>query len=101
MRDVRCHHMAAEPSQFAWWQPLISAVVGVLLGFGLAEGRGFFARRRKHTSYWVALDAEIEFARGGAQGLLDSNVAAPLGALPNTCYQSCFPELLSEGVLAP
>ena len=92
--------MAAEPAQLAWWQPLVSAVVGVLLGFCLAEGRSFFARRRKYSSYWGALDAEIEFARGVAQGLLDENVAAPLGTLPDTCYQSCFPELLSEGVLS-
>jgi hypothetical protein len=42
----------------------------------------------------------MEFARGRAQTLLDDKIMAPLYRLPNTCFTTCYPELLSDGALS-
>jgi hypothetical protein len=48
-----------------WWQSteLWAALLGVLLGFILAEAKDWWARRRRRRAHWGALRVEIEFCR--------------------------------------
>ena len=85
-----------------WWQTteLWAALLGVLLGFILAEGREWWARRRRRRTHWGALRAEIEFCRGLAETYLRDRVVAPLYRLPTAAYSQSFPALLGDAAVA-
>jgi hypothetical protein len=86
----------------AWWQSmeLWAALLGVLLGFVLAEVKETWARRRRRMAHWGALRAEIEFSRRLAETYVRDGVPAPLYRLPTTAYSQSFPALLSDAAVA-
>lgn len=91
--------MCAELASVSGVEKAAYAAVGVIVGFLLNELRSFLLRRRKHSAYWTALYTEIEYARGRAQMYLDDNIMAPLYRLPTSAFETCYPELLADGVL--
>ena len=82
-----------------WWLPLVG-LVGVVLGFILAQAKDWWSRRRRRKSYWGALRAELEFCRGQAEILMKDQVAAPLYRLPVAAYAHSFPALLGDGAVS-
>ena len=92
--------MTADPSFLGGWDRALSGAVGVLLGFGLSQAKDWWTRRRKHAAYWRAIDAEVQFARGRAESVLNDRVGAPLYRLPRTAFNSCYPELLADGAIS-
>ena len=92
--------MCAETVSVLVFEKATYAAAGVVVGFALNELRSFLMRRRKHSAYWTALYAEIEYARGRAQMYIDDCVMAPLYRLPTNAFETCYPELLADGALA-
>jgi hypothetical protein len=85
-----------------WWQSteLWAALLGVLLGFILAEGKDWWTRRRRRKSHWGALRAELEFCRHLSETYVRDRVIAPLYRLPTTAYSQSFPALLGDAAVA-
>jgi hypothetical protein len=84
-----------------WWQgtELWAALLGVLLGFVLAEAKEAWTRRRRRRAHWGALKAEIEFCRRLAETYIRDRVIAPLYRLPTTAYSQSFPALLGDAAV--
>jgi hypothetical protein len=67
-----------------------AALLGVLLGFILAEGKEWLARRRRRGAHWGALSVETEFCRVLAEAYVRDRVIAPLYRLPTPIlFQPC------------
>jgi hypothetical protein len=93
--------MSTEPSWFAGWGYVFAGGgVGAALGFVLGQFKDSWMRRRKQKAYWHALNAELKFASGLAQRLLNDPVKAPLYRLPREAFESCYPELLADGAVS-
>jgi len=62
-------NMVACSTPWVWWQSVEvwATLLGVILGFALAEGKNWFERRRRRKAHWGALSAEIEFCRNQAE----------------------------------
>ena len=78
----------------------IGGAIGVVLGFVLNEIKNGWTRYRTHKAYWLALRAEVEFAKKRAHTLTNDPVMAPLYRLPNVCFTTCYPGLLADGVMS-
>jgi hypothetical protein len=91
--------MAADPSSMNGWERLLFGAIGVVVGFLLNEGKNLFVRRRKHRAYWAALWTEVEYARGRSHMYVNDKIMAPLYRLPIKAFESCYPELLADGVV--
>jgi hypothetical protein len=85
----------------SWWQSpkLWAPLLGVVLGFILAEAKDWLVRRRRSRAHWAALRAEIEFCRRMAETYSQDRVMAPLYRLPTAAYSQSFPALLADGLL--
>jgi len=77
-----------------------ATLLGVLLGFTLAEGKEWLVRCRRRRAHWGALSVEIEFCRMLAETYLRDRVIAPLYRLPTTAYAHAFPILLGDAAVA-
>jgi hypothetical protein len=89
--------MTPEP----WWESkeLWSALLGVLLGFALAEVKEALVSRKRRKAHWGALKAEIEFCRRLAETYVRDRVVAPLYRLPTTAFSQSFPALLADAAI--
>jgi len=84
-----------------WTDPKIwTALIGVVIGFGLNWSVGWYRRRRENRARFAALNAELGACRRMAQSYLDENVIAPSYRLPMNAYRHSFPGLLGSGVPA-
>jgi hypothetical protein len=82
-----------------WWLPWLG-LIGVVLGFILAQGKDWWSRYFRRKSYWAALRAELEFCREQAEIYMKDPYAAPLYRLPVTVYTHSFPALLGDGAVS-
>ena len=82
------------------WPEFWEALVGVVLGFFLAQGWEGWQRHRRSKGHWAALRAEIHFCREAAETYeRPPLVKAPLYRLPTTTYAHSFPVLLADAAV--
>ena len=91
--------MSAPAVSIPWWGPLLGAVIGVLLGFGLNELRERCRRDRERRGHFEALAAELQICATMALGYLKGGVMAPAYRMPTVAYSRSLPALLADGVL--
>jgi len=77
----------------------IIGLVGVALGFALAEGSAFLNRCRTHNALWQSLGVEVEFIKGRVDRFVEDRVQSPLYRLPQECFRTALPRLLEVGSL--
>ncbi|OAI50065.1 hypothetical protein AYO46_10725 [Betaproteobacteria bacterium SCGC AG-212-J23] len=82
-----------------WWVPLVSVVIGAIVGFGISELRERLQRKRQRTGHLEALTVEVSVCGDLAQGYCIGKVMAPAYRMPLLAYQRVFPELVSAGIL--
>jgi hypothetical protein len=75
---------------------IAAAILGVILGFSLSELKEFLRGRKRATTHFKAIKAEIEFCSQMAQVFIRDRVAAPLYRLPTKAYEVSLPQLLSD-----
>lgn len=86
-------------SQSPWWVPLISVVIGAILGYCAAEMREWRRRKREIRGHLEALAIEIQICSEIAAGYLDGKVMAPAYRMPILAHAKSFPVLMSDGLL--
>jgi hypothetical protein len=79
--------------------PLLGVVVGAALGYGIAELRDYYTRRRQRHGHLEALGVELQMCGDIARGYLSGKVMAPAYRMPMIAYERSLPALLAEGVL--
>jgi len=82
-----------------WWIPLLSVVIGVILGYAATELRESCRRTRERRGHLEALAVEIQICSEIATGYLVGKVRAPAYRMPVLAYQRSLPAILAEGVL--
>jgi hypothetical protein len=83
-----------------WWIPIVSVVIGVVLGYGAAELREYFRRKHERRGHFEALAVEIELCGELTAAYLASSVQTPAYRLPARAYETAFPAILAAGVLS-
>src|SRR5262245_1995806 len=87
-------------SGIPWWIPIVSVVIGVVLGYGAAEFREHFRRKHERRGQLEALAVEIELCGELAAAYLASSVQTPAYRLPIRAYETALPAILADGVLS-
>jgi hypothetical protein len=77
----------------------VFGLVGVALGFILAEGSAWLTRRRTRAALWRSLEVEVEFIRSRVEGFVEDRIQSPLYRLPQECFRTALPKLLEDGSL--
>ncbi len=77
----------------------VAPLVGVLVGFLLAQGVEWRRRRRRRRAHWAALRAELAFCKGLAETYRDADIGAPSYRLPSITYSHSLPALLGDGAV--
>ena len=91
--------MSAPVVSIPWWAPLLSGLIGVLVGFGLNELRERSRRKRERHGHFEALAAELQICAEMARGYINGGVKAPAYRMPMIAYARSIPALLADGVL--
>jgi len=78
-----------------------SALIGVIVGFGLVKGSDWLGRSRRQKVHKAAIAAEIEICREFAEIFLgeDPHVQSPSYRLSCITYSSSLPHLLADRAL--
>jgi hypothetical protein len=79
---------------------MLKEIVFLIVGFFLGHVPGWLDRKRKLKTHWYAIRAEMNLCKEKASTLLNDQIQSPLYRLPIIAFQTSFPILLSEGMLA-
>ena len=78
---------------------IVAAIVGVIVGFILSEGRRSFGEKSRNKTNFCALRAEINFCSDLAKIYVKDRKMAPLYRLPTAAYEAALPQLLSASAI--
>ena len=75
----------------------VFGLIGVAIGFGLAQLPPLWNRKRRLLAQWSAMRAEMRMCDDSIEHLLNHGIPAPLYRLPVDAFRHSYPVLLAEG----